>query len=366
MTLTPRLLSPDANPQCQALPVPRWLLHDLMQPLNAFGLLQEQCREGFSPALKTDEQLRQYWEMMVGTVRQQEKLLQSLRTYLRLTAEPGPQTVRPLALSGILENLEENLRDHFPGLKIDFIGGNELSALSQQDGLLDILTRLAENAATHARSRVEIRIGAQAGQLEIDIRDDGPGLPPELIEVLGQPFLRCQSRPSAGHAGLGLGIHLAVTNAARLSGHRISLRETGDLGCCFTLCLPQAEASAGAPLTLADVDPVTGASILLIDPDEHFRQVLGKLLRSWHCTVEDFPDWTIPAAVSAPTIAIISRECVPAPLLADNASPYFIALPAHAGQVLSSDTLRSLHPLPAPLTPPRLRTALTKALTQTR
>ena len=62
---------------------------------------------------------------------------------------------------------------------------------------------------------VEINAGLRNGQIEIAIRDHGPGVPTEHLAQLGEPFFRAPGQTSAGH---GLGLAIARRAAERHGG----------------------------------------------------------------------------------------------------------------------------------------------------
>ena len=51
-----------------------------------------------------------------------------------------------------------------------------------------------------------------SGQLEIAISDDGPGIPPEVLEKVGEPFISMRKET------MGIGIFLANAAVQKLSG----------------------------------------------------------------------------------------------------------------------------------------------------
>jgi len=92
-----------------------------------------------------------------------------------------------------------------------------------------------------------VRIDAtRDGQdLIIDVTDDGPGFPPEMLDRLGKPYQSSKGRP-----GSGLGLFLVV-NVARTLGGSVAARNRPQGGAVVTLTLPLA---AVALETEEDVD----------------------------------------------------------------------------------------------------------------
>jgi len=118
--------------------------------------------------------------------------------------------------------------------------------------LKHILTALLTNAIQYNRpgGSVLIEMRHDGGRVALSVRDTGPGLPPDRMTELFQPFSRL-GRECGSQAGTGVGLAMA---------HRLALAMGGDLqaesqpgqGSCFTLRLPAADA---APMP-RDLSPV--------------------------------------------------------------------------------------------------------------
>ena len=81
--------------------------------------------------------------------------------------------------------------------------------VADRAALLDVLVNLIGNAAIAVAGRGLITVSA-AGTREVDlaVTDDGPGVPPELVPRLFQPFVTGRGRDHA-HPGTGLGLAIA-------------------------------------------------------------------------------------------------------------------------------------------------------------
>jgi signal transduction histidine kinase len=94
------------------------------------------------------------------------------------------------------------------------------------------LAPLVENARRHARSRVWLELSAHDGRVRLAVRDDGPGLAPELGERAFDPGVRGDDG-----AGAGLGLPLARRLARSCGG---DVTAASGPGGCFVLELPAA------------------------------------------------------------------------------------------------------------------------------
>jgi len=67
------------------------------------------------------------------------------------------------------------------------------------------------NAIKFADKEVCIKLTSDERTLVLTINDDGPGFPEDVIELIGEPYLKSKSKKTSEKAGLGLGIFLGKT-----------------------------------------------------------------------------------------------------------------------------------------------------------
>lgn len=117
-----------------------------------------------------------------------------------------------------VQALIEELRDYFvlmnPKITPAFLCDDDCT--NQRIGhtplLHHALINLIDNAVRAAQSSVQVTARQQHGQLQLDIVDDGPGLPQSVLEQWGKPIFTSQS------GGLGMGIFLANSTIEQLGG----------------------------------------------------------------------------------------------------------------------------------------------------
>lgn len=88
--------------------------------------------------------------------------------------------------------------------------------------LSQAVLNILNNAADAAHGSVAVACNWGQESLEIEVHDDGPGLPATIREHIGQPFVTTK----AAGKGMGLGLYLARTTLERLGG-RIEISEPG-------------------------------------------------------------------------------------------------------------------------------------------
>ena len=103
-----------------------------------------------------------------------------------------------------------------------------------------LLKNLLSNALRYApedSGPVILSVTAGSRELVLRVRDNGPGIPAEEVEQLGEPFYRGDPSRARETGGTGLGLYLA-TLVARAHGGTLSLVEPNEPGTCFEARLP--------------------------------------------------------------------------------------------------------------------------------
>lgn len=102
-----------------------------------------------------------------------------------------------------------------------------------------VLVNLLENASRYTPPRSQLRISARrfGNQVEIQVADDGPGLPPGAEERIFEKFVRGATVTSDSRRGVGLG--LAICRAViKAHGGYITARNRPEGGAEFSISLP--------------------------------------------------------------------------------------------------------------------------------
>lgn len=200
---------------------------------------------------------------------------------LSVEVEDGlwPVSIAPGRLQSVLFNLVANARD----------------AIGAQSGRIRV-------AARNRASTAQADGPAEGDRVEISVEDDGPGMPPEVIARLGEPFFTTKE---AGK-GTGLGVPSAFDLAEQVGG-RIEIDSSLGRGTRISLHLPRASAD-GKPVERpdADVDPSLHgeATVLLVEGEANLRHHLATLLRGLRYAVIEAPDAATAAAVFTAGLAV--------------------------------------------------------------
>ena len=101
-----------------------------------------------------------------------------------------------------------------------------------------ILMNLIGNAIKFSpeRGRIELAARSMDGQVRVEVRDDGPGIPPEDQQRIFEAFYR---RAESGKAVEGTGLGLAITERlVNMHGSQLEIDSRPGEGTCFHFSLP--------------------------------------------------------------------------------------------------------------------------------
>ena len=143
------------------------------------------------------------------------------------------------------------------GLKLRVEGASQMPRGVRGDAMRirQVLNNLLSNAVKFTPSgQITLRMDAWPEEpsgycLLLEIQDTGPGLTPQQLTRLFNPFDQTADGVSARHGGSGLGLAIS-RDLVELMGGRLTARSTQGQGACFTvsLTLPRAEDAGPTPI----------------------------------------------------------------------------------------------------------------------
>ncbi len=140
-----------------------------------------------------------------------ERLVQDLLDLARLDADRFSLDLQPVDFAGVTSQVVDSFRpraaDLGLGLDLRATVPGPLWVQADADRLAQVLANLVENAATFARSRIDVGVGLIDGVPVAWVADDGPGIPPEQLDkVFERHFISDRVRGRRQGSGLGLAI----------------------------------------------------------------------------------------------------------------------------------------------------------------
>jgi PAS domain S-box-containing protein len=151
--------------------------------------------------------------------------------------------------------------------------------------LMQIVSNLLTNASkyTPAGGHIAISAAEAQGQVVLRVRDNGLGIPPEVLPRVFDLFVQGGQTIERAEGGLGLGLTI-VRNLAERHGGSVAARSDGPgKGSEFEVRLPVAEkttiGATPAPAVPADASAATGLSVLIVDDNVDAAEMLAQALR---------------------------------------------------------------------------------------
>ncbi|UXY32768.1 HAMP domain-containing histidine kinase [Streptomyces sp. HUAS TT20] len=117
-------------------------------------------------------------------------------------------------LAPLLRSVAARLRNGSPGRAVTVDCPAGLTAAIPSDRLERAVTNLLHNAQQHGRGPVEVTARPYEKQIRIEVRDHGPGFPPDFLPHAFDRFTQADRSRATTGTGLGLAITAAIARAA--------------------------------------------------------------------------------------------------------------------------------------------------------
>jgi signal transduction histidine kinase len=197
--------------------------HDLRTPLASLRLLVEAIDDG----VVTGETRERYLREMRTHVEALTALIDDLFELSRIEAGEISWTMRQVELRGLIDDTVAAMRAQAEArgvaLSADLPPG-EVLARANAEKVQRVLFNLIQNAIRHtpADGSVTVRARNAGAGIEVEVADEGEGIPPADGERVFDAFYRGDKSRSEDGAGLGLAISRAIVEA---HGGRIWLED---------------------------------------------------------------------------------------------------------------------------------------------
>ena len=173
----------------------------------------------------------------ISLLRQQvTRCKNSLTQLIRYYSKDNPEEIENVSLKTFADDIQDYVVNIHPASSIEFhIDDNSESVVTSNLSVKHAVINIIENAIKAAHSNVAVHFSITKEspfKFEISIKDDGPGIPKDVIEKLGKPFI------SKRKESMGLGIFLANAAIERLNGS-IEMLNTKEGGALSVIRLPQ-------------------------------------------------------------------------------------------------------------------------------
>ncbi len=204
--------------------------HDLRTPLARLQLRLEGLTIG-------EEQRAE----LSADIAEMAELLASLQAFVVDGRDIGP--VEPVDLAAMCQSQVDDAADR--GLEVRYDGPARLELLAHPPSLRRAIGNLLQNALRYAGS-AEVQLRRTPEGAELEVADNGPGIPPDRIADVIQPFIRLDEARARNTGGMGLGLAI-VERVVRSHGGQLVLANRPEGGLSAIIRLPAKQADDAMP-----------------------------------------------------------------------------------------------------------------------
>lgn len=226
------------------------LSHELRTPLNAIiGLTELLASEVFG---SVDQKQREALERIRRAAWHQQQMVEEILAFAR--TEAGQEEVRLSAVDAaalvreVTEMFEAHAREK--GIELQRTGvESPLRTMTDPRKLRQIVINLMGNALRFTKQgRVAVALESANGGLVLTVGDTGPGIPPDRLEDIFDPFVQIGELERGPQGGTGLGLTIS-RRFARLLGGDVEVDSELGRGSTFTVRLPAHRRAGSGPAT---------------------------------------------------------------------------------------------------------------------
>jgi two-component system OmpR family sensor kinase len=174
--------------------------HELRTPLGAIASVAQAARDG-GP----------HDDAFAAIARRALEAGALVGDLLTLAREDDAEALvtEPVSFEAIVKKVAAETREAHPGIEIS-LDLSEAIVDGDERRLLQLTRNLLNNAERYAKTRIDVRVASSGAGVVLTVRDDGPGVPPDLVPELFERFSKSADSPGSG---LGLAICRWIVNA---------------------------------------------------------------------------------------------------------------------------------------------------------
>jgi signal transduction histidine kinase len=195
--------------------------HDLRTPLTLLRLRAETVQNA------------QERDKVLATIAEMDAMIGATLQFARDHSAGEPR--QPTDLTSLIQGVADDMRD--TGFSVRLQPMEPIVCACQPTALKRAVRNLLENAVKYGKTgTVNVRRTSQT--VEIDVDDEGPGIPQEELTRVIEPFYRLDESRSRDTGGVGLGLAIAQS-IVQAHGGTLTLKNSPTGGLRATISLPQ-------------------------------------------------------------------------------------------------------------------------------
>ena len=196
--------------------------HSLGTPLATISVVAKELRK----EIGDDKEISKDIDLLISQTKRCSEILKQISK---------KQIKEDIFLSSIkFEDLLEEIINSFKetsskSLELEVENDNNKINIQRTPEIIYGLRNFIGNAVKFSKSKVKINLKSDEKIIEVKINDNGPGIPEDIIEKIGEPHIKSKSKELSPNSGLGLGTFLGKTLLER-QGAKLIFNRHGELG----------------------------------------------------------------------------------------------------------------------------------------
>jgi two-component system sensor histidine kinase CpxA len=219
--------------------------HELRSPLARLNVAVELARSASDPEPNLDRIQKEADRLSA--------LVSELLEVTRAEADPAHRKVEPVRVDEVVSSVvaDSEIEADALGCHIDFSKPAAMIVPGDAELLRRAVENVVRNAIRHAppRTAVTVQVFEEDGRAHIRVQDTGPGVPPDALPMLFEPFYRVESDRGRSSGGVGLGLAI-VKRAVNIHQGTVSASNANP-GLEVEIVLPLASKPAAVSLEQA-------------------------------------------------------------------------------------------------------------------
>jgi two-component system phosphate regulon sensor histidine kinase PhoR len=212
--------------------------HELRTPLSLIKGYVETLLDG---ARNNPEVAERFLKTIERNANRLDLLIQDLLTISALESGRMKLELAPVNLHALAEKIFGDLHSKADNKNMTLVNElPELAAIGDTNRLDQVFANLVDNAIKYGRAEGSVTVGGKKladGRLEIFVRDDGPGIPPDALDRVFERFYRVDKARSRDQGGTGLGLSI-VKHIVQAHGGEVRAESLFGEGATFFFTLP--------------------------------------------------------------------------------------------------------------------------------
>ena len=222
--------------------------HELRTPLSLIKGYVETLLDG---AKDNVEVATKFLETIDRNAERLKLLIEDLLTISELESGRLKLNRQTLELDAVVSKVLEDFKERAAAKGMQLLKEvPRVSVRADPDRLEQVLGNLVDNAIKYGRAQGTVSIGGKAAdgvQVEVFVKDDGPGIPPESLERVFERFYRVDKARSREQGGTGLGLSI-VKHIVQSHGGIVWVKSELGHGATFYFTLLQDTGAVQEPL----------------------------------------------------------------------------------------------------------------------